>query len=230
MPGTDLVMSIGGDGTILRTIRTAAEYAVPLLGINMGKLGFMTELDADEALGKIPSVLKGEGWLDKRAMLDAGISGGNGLKESFIAANDIFVGRGKNVRLVSVAAYIDGSYLTTYRADGVVVATASGSTGYALAAGGPIIYPQSREVVLQPVSAHFSFSESLILSPLTVVELKVSSGHEAVISIDGQVEKDLSAGDTVRVSASSKLARFLRLKPQSNFYSTLEERLKGKRW
>ena len=139
--GSDLILSIGGDGTILRAARAVVPHAVPIVGINLGHLGFMTELKATEALDKLPRLLGGEGWIEERTMLEAEtVSDG----KTFHVLNDVVVGRGSSARVVNIETRIDGEVLTTYRADGVIVATATGSTSYLLAAGGPILYPQAR--------------------------------------------------------------------------------------
>ncbi len=135
--GTDLVLTVGGDGTILRAVQAVVPGPTPITGINLGKLGFMTELGAGEALEKLPEIIAGAGWVDERSMLRAELA--TGQDPGFDALNDVVVARGDIVRLVHVEASIDGQPLTTFKADGVIVATATGSTGYALAAGGPIL-------------------------------------------------------------------------------------------
>lgn len=230
VPGSDLILSVGGDGTILRATRASVACSVPIVGVNLGKLGFMTELNTTEVFDKLPRLLAGEGWMDNRAMLEATLLTQNQESDRVLhALNDVVVGRGRLARLVSVEALVDSGPVATYRVDGVIVATATGSTGYSLAAGGPVLYPQSREIILQPIASHFSFSKTLILSPETTIELKVATTHEAMLSIDGQVEIPLANGDGVRVKLSSYVARFLRLHPKSYFYSSLEQKLRGKR-
>lgn len=149
LKGTELLLSVGGDGTILRAAQVVVPTATPITGVNLGTLGFMTELGADEAEMELPNLLAGKGWLDERAMLEVTVG-----DRVFHALNDVVVGRGAIPRLVYVETRIDGQLLTTYRADGVIVATATGSTGYSLAAGGPILHPQSRDKVLAPVVPH----------------------------------------------------------------------------
>jgi len=223
MKGTDLVISIGGDGTILRASKAIIPGVVPILGINLGNLGFMSELSVEEAEDKLPAVLKGEGWIENRSVLEIHYK-----KKIIHGLNDVFVGRRSLARLVSVECSLNRNPMTTYRADGIIVSTASGSTGYNLAAGGPILHPESREIIIQPVSPHFSFDNSLVLPPGTVVDLRVVTSHEAMMSIDGQVEEPLSSGDRIRVQLSSHKARFLRLKAHNYFYSSLESRLRRK--
>ena len=231
LEGTDLIISIGGDGTILRSSHVVVPNQIPILGINLGRLGFMTELGPDEVLAKLPALLDGEGWIDQRAMLEAEVppSGEEpSLTRSFYALNDVVVGRGAIARLVYVETSIDGQPLTTYRADGVIVATATGSTGYSLAAGGPILHPQAREFLLLPLLSHLSLSYSLVLPPESVVKLRISTSHEAVVTIDGHINLPVSNDTVVTVKLSSKTARFLRIQPQDSFYGTLEQKLKGR--
>ncbi len=147
--GSDLILTIGGDGTILRAAQAVVPQSIPITGINLGKLGFMTELAADEAMSKLPALLAGEGWIDERAMLEAELNTGKGQKSKrFFALNDVVIARGEIARIIHVEATIDGEPLTTYKADGVIVATATGSTGYSLAAGGPILHPNSCQFLL----------------------------------------------------------------------------------
>ena len=219
--GTELIFSIGGDGTILRAARAAVPWNTPIVGINLGRLGFMTEFSAEEARDRLPTILAGEGWIDERAMLQAEFSS----QGPFHALNDVVLGRGAISRLVHLETIIDGALLTTYKVDGVILATATGSTGYSLAAGGPILYPQSREIILNPICSHPTFANALVLPPATTLELKVRTDHQAMVSIDGQINLPLESGDSVKVRLSQHVARFLRVKPPTFFYSTLMQRL-----
>ena len=223
--GSDLILSIGGDGTILRAARAVVPHTVPILGINFGNLGFMTEFGADDALKKLPRLLEGDGRIEERAMLEAKLVSQGKI---FHALNDVFAGRGSSTRLVRIEARIDGEIITTYRADGVIVATATGSTGYSLAAGGPVLYPQSKQILLKPVCAHLTLDKALVLPPEAVVQLKVNTRHEAMLSIDGQVELPLHDRDEVIIRLSNYVARFLRLQPETYFYSSLASKLRGK--
>jgi NAD+ kinase len=139
------------------------------------------------------------------------------------------VARGAVARLIQVEASIDGQHLATYKADGVIVATATGSTGYSLAAGGPILYPQSEDFLLVPIAPHLSSAYALVLPAKTIVELRVKAILEATLSIDGHVNLPLSGGAIIRVKRSAKTTRFLRIHPENSFYRSLEEKLKGKR-
>ena len=227
---TDLILSVGGDGTILRSAQAVVPRATPITGINLGNLGFMTELSADEALEYLPSLLAGEGWIDERAMLEAELSvTEQEPPHTFHALNDIVVARGSVVRLVRVEASIDGQHLTTYKADGEIVATATGSTGYSLAAGGPILYPQSKDFLLVPITPHLSSAYALVLPSKTVVQLRVVAAHQSILSIDGHINLPLADSASITVKHSPNTVRFLRIHPEDSFYRSLEQKLKGKK-
>ena len=221
--GTELILSIGGDGTILHTARIITPLSVPILGINLGRLGFITEIDGDGVLSDLPDLLEGKGWIEERAMLEVQVE-----DTSFHALNDAVL-RSVAVRLVNIEAEIDGAAITTYRADGVIVATATGSTSYSLASGGPILHPQSKEIILQPISCHLGLSHALVLPPQSIVDLKVAHREKVVLSIDGQVEFPLSDGQNIRVKHSPHTARFLRIHEPTYFYSSLWQKLGGRK-
>jgi len=228
LEGTDLLLTIGGDGTILRAAQAVIPGMTPITGINLGKLGFMTEINADEAIVKLPALLDKEGWIDERAMLQAELARPGQEPGIFNALNDVVVARGEIARVIRVEATIDGQYLTTYKADGVILATATGSTGYALAAGGPIIYLQSRDFLLVPIATHLSSSYAMVLPETAEVKLRVTTVHPATLSIDGHINLPLASGDIITVRRSSHTTRFWRIRPETSFYSSLEESLKGK--
>ncbi len=226
-PGTEMAISIGGDGTILRVARAVTPWEVPLIGVNLGHLGFMAELSPEEIVDKLPALLNGEGWCDQRSMLQIELAGdGSGL--TYHALNDVLLGRGSVPRVVYIKTVVDGSYLVTYKADGVIVATATGSTGYLLATGGPIVYPQADVLLMKPMSPHLTMPYPLVLPPTAVIELEIRTDHEATLSIDGQVNVPLHEGSRVLVKRSPLVTRFWRIRPARFFYSALVERLTAK--
>ena len=229
--GTDLILTIGGDGTILRAAQVAVPDSTPITGINLGKLGFMTELSVDEVMDKLPALLAGKGWIDKRAMLEAELLpvGQQEPSGTFYALNDVVVARGAVARMIYVEASIDGQPLTTYKADGVIVATATGSTGYSLATGGPILHPQSQDFILLPILPHLSSAYPVVLPHSAVVKLGITTAHLALLSIDGHIHLPLDSGAVITVKRSANTAQFLRIHPEVTFYSSLERKLKGKR-
>jgi NAD+ kinase len=228
MAGTDLLITVGGDGTILRAVQIIIPGTTPVLSINMGKLGFMTELTSQEAISSLPDILDGAGWIDERAMLRAEVATRAIQGQVFHALNDVVVARGEIARLIRVDASVDGQSLATFRADGIIVATATGSTGYALAARGPVLHPQSPDLLLTCVAPHLSLAYPLVLPPEASVGLRLDTYITATLSIDGHINLPLENGDSVTVARSPHTARFLRVRPRESFYSSLEEKLKGK--
>lgn len=230
MPETDLVITVGGDGTILRAAQATAAWAVPIVGVNMGRLGFMTELQVGEALEKLPLYLDGECRVEERNMLQARLvkardSGATQVEGPYHALNDTVVARGAVARVVTVSASIDGAPLTIFRADGVILSTATGSTGYSLSVGGPILDPLSECLVLKPVAAHIGLSAGLVLSPSSKVRLSLEGHQQAILSVDGYVDYPMDPGDRVELQQSPLKAKFLRAHPPSDFYATLTRRL-----
>lgn len=227
---TGLVITVGGDGTILRAIQVTAPSGIPMVGINMGRLGFMTELQVHEALERLPFYLNGECRVEARNMLQARVIKGDpglgpGEKGPYHALNDVVLARGAVSRVVTVGGYVDGAQLTTFRADAVIVSTATGSSGYNLAVGGPILDPLSDALVLKPVAAHMGLSAGLVLGPDAKVGLSLEGYQDAILSIDGYLDYPLVPGDRVELRQSPHKARFLRAHPPNYFYATLTRRL-----
>jgi NAD+ kinase len=229
LDGTDLILTTGGDGTILRSAQVALQSQIPIVGINMGTLGFMTELSADEALSRIPEILAGQGWIDERALLEAAVEENSHPQIVYYALNDVVVARGAIARLVQIKASIDDKTITTYRADGVILSTATGSTGYSLAAGGPILYPQSQDCLLVPIVPHLGLNYGLVLPHFSHISLQLFTNTQATLSIDGHINLPVSNATVINVKVSAKKIRFLRIHPQDYFFETLEERLKRKK-
>jgi NAD+ kinase len=228
MKDTDLLLTIGGDGTILRAVQAVIPGKTPIAGINQGKLGFLTEMSNAEAEEKLPLFIAGQGWTDERAMLQAEVRSGGKAPQVFHALNDIVMARGAIARLINIDVSIDGQKVTLYRADAVITATATGSTGYALAARGPVMYPQSKDFLLVPVAPHLNPGYPLVISEKSEVALTLNTYQDATLSIDGHINLTLVNGDTVTIRRSPYIARFRRIRPENSFFSTLEEKLKGK--
>jgi len=227
LDGTELVLTIGGDGTILRAAQVVVAHAIPITGINLGRLGFLTELSAGEATDKLPELLAGGGWVDERAMLEVELDNYKGRDVKFFVLNDAVIARGEIARIIYVEAIVNNKLLTTYKADGVITATATGSTGYALAAGGPVLHPQSEQFLLVPIMPHLSLPYSLVLPEDAVVRLRVGDIHKAMLSIDGHISLPLDSGSSITVKRSRAKTRFLRTSTGDSFYITLERKLKG---
>jgi len=229
LKNTSIAVVFGGDGTILRTIRVTSSFEVPLVGIKMGKIGFMAELTTDEIESRLPDYIFKDKRIrvEKRMMLKAEIISPDSSEPRLTvnALNDIAVGTDTASRLVELQASVNGVHLTNYRADAVIIATATGSTGYALAAGGPIIFPEAKLMILQPVAAHTGLRDGLILAPDSAVELKASINYRASISADGFVDSQLKPGEKVLIRQSPYKARFLRAHQPDFFYTALNLRL-----
>ena len=220
---SDVVVTIGGDGTILRAAHETSTRGIPLLGINMGRVGFMSEIDACNSLEQVGSYLGGRTRIEERTMVRSEIVDSD--SKPFHALNDIVVGRGQEVRIVDLKVSIRGAYLETYRADALVIATGTGSTGYSLALGGPVMDPLSDSFLLKPVASHMSLQGGLILPRDAVVEITLESSQEAVISADGFLHASLVEGQMVRTQVSCYRTRFLRRNSPNTFYSSLTKRL-----
>ena len=225
---TKLVITVGGDGTILRAVQLTAPNEIPVVGVNMGRLGFMTELQVHEALEKLPFYINSDCRVEERYMIQAMLVKANGGVSEVgpcHALNDVVLARGAVSRVVTITGYIDGAQLTTFRADAVILSTATGSTGYNLAVGGPILDIASDSLVLKPVAAHMGLTAALVLSAESNVELSLEGYQDATLSIDGYVDFPMEPGDKVIVKQSPYRARFLRANPPSHYYATLTRRL-----
>jgi NAD+ kinase len=223
--GFDLVVTLGGDGSILRAARMASRHGVPVLGVNMGRLGFLTELEPNEWTSALARILAGQYWLEQRMMLYAEYHRHDECR-GYEALNDVVVSRGSLARIVRLETHIDGSYLTTYAADGLIVSTATGSTAYAHAAGGPVLPPQLKNILLLPIAPHLSMDRAIVLSQGAVVKVQIHTDHQAILTVDGQFEYELCDGDQVTVQASDHAGLFVRLQDRNYFYRTFMERLR----
>lgn len=219
----DLVVSLGGDGTMLRTVRLLDGAPVPLLGANLGSLGYLTEVvpeQLDMALDRYFHGAEGDTWwFDERLMLDVSVGGrpvGRALNEAVIEKHEA----GHTVRLL---ARIDGEPFTHYAADGLIVATPTGSTAYSLSARGPIVSPRHRAILLTPVSPHMMFDRTLVLDPTEVVEVEVSGHRKADLAVDGQYIQTLGDGDVVKCTSSEATARFVRFET-SRYHQILKSK------
>lgn len=220
--GADLVICLGGDGTVLRCARLLTGSSALILGVNLGRLGFLTELDGPEARERLPEVLSGAGRIEERTMVRADLEM---TGEHFHALNEVVVGRATLSRAIQLAVDVGGVRIADYRSDGVIVATATGSTAYALSVGGPILPPESRDLIIVPVAPHLAAQHAVVLPGTETVRITLEPGQHAVLSLDGQLDIDLNEGDAITVSASEHRARFLRLKERSDFYARMAAQL-----
>ncbi len=225
--GSEMAIVLGGDGTIINAARICSCVDVPILGVNFGRVGFLTELEPHELNDQLPHYLNRDSpvWIDRRSMLHA-ILEQDGQQEEFTALNDIVIARGKWPRMVHIQIWFDGDFYNTTYADGLIVSTATGSTAYNMAVGGPLLHPQVKNSVLTPIAPHLAFDRSLILPPEITIKLQISTGSQpGVFSADGQMNRELQDNTTVTVQKSQYEAMFLRRRPPTNFYKIINVKL-----
>jgi NAD+ kinase len=217
----DLLIGLGGDGTMLRSGHLCAPADVPLLGVNIGHFGFLAELTRENWRDMLPKLLSGDFRYEQRLMLSARCIINGEEAGVYDAINDVVVARGSYVRPIEVEALLNGAHITSYIADGLIAATATGSTAYALAAGGPILPPEIRNILLMPVAPHLSVDRAVVLSEGASVFIRVKTAHEAVVSVDGQDPVHLSSGDGVQINAHKKSLYMIRFEDPYYFYRNL---------
>lgn len=217
----DLLIALGGDGTMLRAGHLSAPNQVPILGINMGRFGFLTEISVRDWREMLPRLFNAEFWIENRMMLLCEHWQGKDLLGSWLVLNEAWVGRGESVRPVHMITKVDDRHLTTYVADGLIIATPTGSTAYALAAGGPILPPELRNILLVAVAPHLSIDRAIVLAEGSSVNITVETDHQAVLSVDGQAPIHLSNRDQVHVRASDHTCNFIRFQDPGYFYRNL---------
>lgn len=211
LPRTDLLVVLGGDGTFLRAARAVAEVDVPLLGVNLGKVGFLSKVEADQLEETLAQVVAGRCGVDERMTLRGRIlpAGRPTDGAELFALNDIVVARGALARVVRIDVAIGTSHLATFIADGLIVASPTGSTGYSFSAGGPILDPIGRNLVVTPIAAYLSAIRSVVVSPRQTVRVRVIEAQEALVSIDGREDLPIQVGDLLEVSARERPIRLI---------------------
>ena len=225
LDGIDMVIALGGDGTMLRAGCLTAPRNIPVLGVNLGRLGFLVEVQPGEWPAVLARVMAGDYWLEERMMLHADVERQGEVAQSLEVLNEVVVGRGVTGRPVRVEVRIDGGLLANYLADGLIVATPTGSTAYALAAGGPILPPELKNILLVAVAPHLIIDRPVVLHEGTTVDLRLATTRPAMLSADGRDPMPLADGDHVRVQSSRHVCRFVRVQPKSYFYRTLMARM-----
>jgi NAD+ kinase len=217
----DLMIALGGDGTMLRAGHICGPAKVPILGINIGRFGFLTEIQHDKWEAVMPKLLEGDYWLERRMMLSAEQLRDNRSIGQWDVLNEVWIGRGQIVRPVHLDAAVDGRFLTTYVADGLIASTPTGSTAYALAAGGPILPPELRTILLVPVAPHLSIDRAIVLAEGSSVAITIHTDHQAGLCVDGQDPINMEDGDSVSVRASEHTVEFMRVQDPGYFYRNL---------
>ncbi|GLV59481.1 NAD kinase [Dictyobacter sp. S3.2.2.5] len=225
----DLILVLGGDGTIVHAARMCASTGTPIVGVNFGRVGFLTEMEPDDIASDLSYYLNGDSsvWVDERAMLQAVLEQ-DGQREEFLALNDIVIARGTWPRVVQVCVWVDDYYYNTSYADGIIISTATGSTAYNMAVGGPLLHPQVQSMVLTPIAAHLASDRSLIIQPEATIKLQIFTGSQnGVFSADGQLNREIKDGAIIRVRKSQHTTRFLRRRPPTYFYQIINAKLKN---
>ncbi len=226
---SDLVIAIGGDGTMLRAARLCAPADVPVFGINTGHLGFLTETNGADGSWKaaITQLLAGNFWIEQRMLITSEAWHDGQLLSRGDALNDVVISRGTVARSVFLDLYIDSGWTTTYHADGLIIATPTGATAYALAVGGPILPPELKNILISPIAPHLSMDRSMVLAEGATVEVIITPDTtiDVVLTVDGENTAILNAGDRILVRASDKHSHFVRLRERNYFYRSLLDRL-----
>lgn len=224
--GADAAIVLGGDGTMLRATRGIGNYDIPLIGINLGTLGFLTEVEESNVFDALDMLLKDRYIIENRMMIEGTV--GN---KTFHSLNDIVITRAGFSRVIGLNVYVNGQLLDTYEADGVIVSTPTGSTGYNLSAGGPIVSPKARVIVVTPISPHSLTSKSVVFDSTDEIKIEIAKKRktqdtEAIVSFDGGNSIDLGAGDVVSARVSLRTMRLIKVH-DVNFYSVLRDKIGG---
>jgi len=227
LPTTDALVVLGGDGTFLRAARAVAEVDVPLLGINLGKVGFLSKAEASDLEPVLEKISAGDFTIDERLAIEGRIlrQGVGDDAARHVALNDIVIARGSLARVCRLDVSIDDSHLATFIADGLVVASPTGSTGYSFSAGGPILDPESRNLVVTPIAAYLSAIRSVVVSPQQVVRCRVVDAFEALVSVDGREDLPIAVGDVVEVRAMDRPIRLIEPKGAQPFWDLLRHKV-----
>ena len=227
LPGTDALVVLGGDGTFLRAARAVIEDDVPLLGINVGKVGFLSKVEANELERVLGLLVDGRYTIEPRMALEGRIlRGGSPIdRERLVALNDIVVARGSLARVVRLDTSIDSSHLASFVADGLVVASPTGSTGYSFSAGGPILGPTAKNLVVTPIAGYLTTIRSVVVGPQAVVRATVVAADEALVSIDGREDILLQVGDVVEVRAIERPVRLIEPEGSLPFWDLFRQKV-----
>lgn len=222
----DAAIVLGGDGTMLRAARDLGGYPTPLVGINLGTLGFLTEIEVSNVYQALDRLLIDDYFVEKRMMIEGAVNG-----DTYHALNDIVISRAGFSRIIGLNIYVNDELLETYEADGVIVATPTGSTGYNLSAGGPIISPKSKAIVVTPISPHSLMAKSVVFDStdevrIEIVKKRKTQDTEAIVSFDGSDNAGLSAGDSVTAKMSSREITLIKMY-DVNFYKILRDKIGG---
>ncbi len=221
----DAIIVFGGDGTILSVARAIGDNDAPILAVNLGSLGFLTEVTLDELYEALDRLLKGEHRIDERRLLDATVKRNDGSSSSFHALNDVVITKGALARIIQLDAYIDEDFMATFLADGLIIATPTGSTAYSLSAGGPIVLPSLACTVVTPICPHTLTNRPLVFPPESEIRITLTSGEDVMLTVDGQQGVELAEEDEIVCTSSRR--RIELIKPHNkSFFDVLREKLK----
>lgn len=224
-PKVQCVLTLGGDGTILRAARCFAPQNIPILGINMGTLGFLTEVEVSELDAALDKIINGTFWIETRMMLEAEIKRKGEIIKSFNGLNDIVINKGPFARLITMQIFIDEEFVTTYKADGVIISSPTGSTAYSLSAGGPIVYPELEVSMLTPICPHTLGARPIVLPSYKTVRVRIINQAESMLTIDGQNGYPLQKEDEIIIAKASHHVKMIRIK-EKRFFDVLREKMK----
>ncbi len=223
----DVIIILGGDGTILKAAREYAPYHVPLLGVNMGKMGFLAEIDATDVMDYVNFLLKGQYTIEERMMLEATVYRDGQEISTFCALNDVIIAKGPFSRIIEIETKVGGNYLETYPGDGVIISTPTGSTGYSFSAGGPVVSSDLEVMMITPICPHLMHNRSVIISSNETVTAKMKTNYAVVVlTVDGQQGFTLQNEDEIKVKKSNLSTKLIKLRERS-FYQLLNEKLSG---
>jgi NAD+ kinase len=226
LPTTDVLVVLGGDGTFLRATQAVITVDVPIVGVNLGKVGFLSKAEANQLESLLDKLQAGAYAIRERMVLSGSIlPAGRPATGTFTALNDIVIARGSLARVVKMAVSIDTSHLATFVADGLVIASPTGSTGYSFSAGGPILDPGGRNLVVTPIAGYLSAIRSVVVPPSQVVRCRILDAHEALISIDGREDLRIQVGDVIEVRSLDRPVRFLEPSGSQPFWDLLRTKV-----
>lgn len=219
------ILVLGGDGTFLSVARLACKYDIPIIGVNLGGLGFLTEIALEELYPTLELILSGKYEIEKRDMLHATIQRGSEKLGNYIVLNDIVINKGAVARMIDVATYINGSHVTTFKADGVILSTPTGSTAYSLSAGGPIVYPTLPLTIVTPICPHTLTDRPLVVSNETLIRVKLlTDTPDMYLTLDGQLGVTLKMGDIVEIKKADTYVKLIK-SPFRDYFTILRTKL-----
>ena len=221
----DLLIVLGGDGTLLSVARAAHPHNIPILAVNLGSLGFLAEISIEELYPTLENILAGKFEIENRMLLNACIWRNGEKVEDHNVLNDVVINKGAVARVINLQVLVDGQYMTSYRADGLIIATPTGSTAYSLSAGGPIIHPSMHTLVLSPICPFTLTNRSILIPDQSIIQVKLAAEYDDVrVTLDGQEGYDMRAGDILKIKKTKTSLQLIR-GPNKNYYQILRDKL-----